>query len=326
MPSTEIEPGDRLAPFTLQALAAHHRFERPSAFELHTRWEIAGYRGWDIQTTLRSGLSLGASSCRWERPGSIVVDHTVSDLTFLVSRGPGMRVSDERGAAHLAGGGTSQVWQVRKPVRMRYDAAEGAHDEVVCLDVSAERLKELLGARELPGSIAAALAGDSAYPVSSFAMTPALFRALDEILYCDAVGPSRQLHLEGKGLELLALLIDHFEAAARDDSPRLSPSDIDRLQVARQLLLACLASPPSLPELARLARLNEAKLKAGFRALFGSSVFGYLRRQRMEEARRLLLTRNHNVTEVAARVGYANPSKFAAAYRKQFGVSPSAVV
>ncbi|WP_437947622.1 helix-turn-helix domain-containing protein [Sorangium sp. So ce296] len=32
-----------------------------------------------------------------------------------------------------------------------------------------------------------------------------------------------------------------------------------------------------------------------------------------------------NVTEVAQRVGYENPSKFAAAFRKRFGVPPSTV-
>jgi AraC-like DNA-binding protein len=45
----------------------------------------------------------------------------------------------------------------------------------------------------------------------------------------------------------------------------------------------------------------------------------------MEEARRLLLERHLNVTEVAQRVGYVNPSKFAAAFRRQFGMSPSAL-
>jgi AraC-like DNA-binding protein len=31
------------------------------------------------------------------------------------------------------------------------------------------------------------------------------------------------------------------------------------------------------------------------------------------------------VTEVAQRVGYENPSKFAAAFRRQFGLSPSSL-
>jgi hypothetical protein len=38
----------------------------------------------------------------------------------------------------------------------------------------------------------------------------------------------------------------------------------------------------------------------------------------MEEAHRLLRARRHSVSEVALRVGYANPSKFAAAFRKHY--------
>ena len=68
---------------------------------------------------------------------------------------------------------------------------------------------------------------------------------------------------------------------------------------------------------------NEAKLKQGFRSLYGTSVYGYLRDQRMETAWRLLAQRELSVSEVALRVGYANPSKFAAAFRKRFGFAPS---
>jgi AraC-like DNA-binding protein len=86
-----------------------------------------------------------------------------------------------------------------------------------------------------------------------------------------------------------------------------------------------LEEPPSLPELARSVGLNEFKLKVGFRTHFGTSVFGYLRAQRMDQARRLLVRGELSVTEVAARVGYSNPSKFAAAFRKHFGRPPSAL-
>ncbi len=66
-------------------------------------------------------------------------------------------------------------------------------------------------------------------------------------------------------------------------------------------------------------------MKGGFRAHFGTSVFAYLRKARMELAQELLRKRHLNVTEVAFRVGYSNPSKFAAAFRREFGVSPSTI-
>jgi AraC-like DNA-binding protein len=71
--------------------------------------------------------------------------------------------------------------------------------------------------------------------------------------------------------------------------------------------------------------MSETKLKQGFVALFGSPVFSYLRRERLAAARRLLLAGGLGVTEVADRVGYQNPSKFAAAFRLEFGVTPSSL-
>lgn len=314
------------AALTLDVLAAHTRLEHTTRFEQHRRWEVAGYRGQEIHTALRSGMHLSASSCRWgEEAGAIVVDHVPSDLSFIVSRGAGMHANIPVGSPRLVGGGTFQMCQVNRSARVRYEAQPDAHDEAVCLDVGSARLRELLGTEQLPAALQRLLSHESAYPIESQPMTPKLFRLLDEILYCDASSATRQLYLEAKGLELLAALVDQLEEVNRDTAPRLSAADIERLQLARSVLLARLEAPPSLPELARRAGLNEAKLKSGFRLLFGSSVFGYLRQQRMEEARRLLRAQRHAVTEVAARVGYANPSKFAAAFRKAFGVSPSTI-
>jgi len=75
-------------------------------------------------------------------------------------------------------------------------------------------------------------------------------------------------------------------------------------------------------ELARLAGLNDYKLKAGFRQVFGTTVFGYLRQQRLEQARQLLQAQEISVTEAAATVGYSSQGHFAAAFRKQFGINP----
>ncbi|WP_437744981.1 AraC family transcriptional regulator [Sorangium sp. So ce1504] len=82
-----------------------------------------------------------------------------------------------------------------------------------------------------------------------------------------------------------------------------------KIEPARRLLVEHMNAPPSLRQLARHVGLNEVKLKTGFRTLFGTSVFAYLRTERLERARRLLAQRHLSITEVAAQVGYANPSK-----------------
>ena len=46
----------------------------------------------------------------------------------------------------------------------------------------------------------------------------------------------------------------------------------------------------------------------------------------MEVAKRLLREPHCTVAEVANQVGYANPSQFAAAFNRQFGITPSACI
>jgi AraC-like DNA-binding protein len=197
--------------------------------------------------------------------------------------------------------------------------------ECVAISMGAARLRELLGVAELPAAFRRVTESKEPHPLVSQTLTPGLLRLLDEILYSDVKGASRLLWNEAKTLELIALMTDEIAEEARATEPLLSTHDIDRLERVRRCLIQHLDAPPTLAELARTAGLNVTKLKGGFRALFGTSVFAYLRQVRMEEARRLLLQRHLNVTEVAQRVGYANPSKFAAAFRKQFGMSPSAL-
>jgi AraC-like DNA-binding protein len=102
----------------------------------------------------------------------------------------------------------------------------------------------------------------------------------------------------------------------------ISRDDRDRIHFAREILLQRLADPPSLVELARLVGLNDYKLKAGFRQVFGTTVFGYLRQERLEKARQLLQAQDISVTAAAAAVGYSSQGHFAAAFRKQFGINP----
>jgi len=69
--------------------------------------------------------------------------------------------------------------------------------------------------------------------------------------------------------------------------------------------------------------VSDRTLQKGFKALFGVTPFAYLTRQRMNQAERLLRQPNRTVAEVANIVGYTNPAQFAAAFKRQFGITPS---
>lgn len=155
-------------------------------------------------------------------------------------------------------------------------------------------------------------------------ITSAMRVVLEQILNCPFQGQTQQIYLEAKCLELIVLKLEQLKQTEKS-APlpcTLKPDDIDRIHWARQLLVERLANPPSLLELARQVGLNDYKLKIGFREVVGTTVFGYLHQQRMETARQLLRERRLNVREVAQSVGYANQSRFAAAFRKQFGINP----
>lgn len=154
--------------------------------------------------------------------------------------------------------------------------------------------------------------------------TMAMQVALHQILNCPFDGITKKAYLESKVWELMALLIDQElqQPAVKQRPKPLKADDIERIHYAREVLTVRLSDPPSLMELARLAGINDCKLKAGFRQVFGTTVFGYLHNCRMERSRQLLDTGEMSVAEAAQAVGYVNRSHFAIAFRKKFGMNP----
>ncbi|MEA1961509.1 MAG: AraC family transcriptional regulator [Bacillota bacterium] len=97
-----------------------------------------------------------------------------------------------------------------------------------------------------------------------------------------------------------------------------------QMEEAKKIIIDNMQEPLSITELAREIDLNTYKLKVGFKEMWGNTIFGYLRDMRMEKARLLLVGGgNSSVIDVAQEVGYSNPSHFAGAFRKKFGINPS---
>ncbi|MDZ8110287.1 MAG: AraC family transcriptional regulator [Nostoc sp. DedQUE12a] len=153
---------------------------------------------------------------------------------------------------------------------------------------------------------------------------PAIQSVVLQIIRCPYQGIAKRMYLQGKIIELMALQLAPFlEDRARSQlPPRLKRETIAKIHHAKEILQVHLENPPLLSELAQQVDLSESTLQRGFQVQFGTTVFGYLTNQRMEQAHQLLQNRNLTVAEVANIVGYAHLGHFAAAFKRKFGMTP----
>ncbi len=150
----------------------------------------------------------------------------------------------------------------------------------------------------------------------------ALRQAIQSVIDNPFSGNLQRQWIWFKTIEILVL---QAEALGAEDPVRVegwSPKEQKQLDEVRELLRSRFNDPPTLPEIARAVGLNEYKLKRGFKARFGTSIFKYLTALRLEKARQLLLDSQVAVKDIAVELGYSSPQHLATAFRKQFEQSP----
>lgn len=157
----------------------------------------------------------------------------------------------------------------------------------------------------------------------SFAMHQCIY----DIMNCGVQGGLKLLFLQSKCVELLALQAQMYEEAVSKSSRCCNTAGHDKESIlyAREYLVQHALQPPSLTELAKVAGINEFKLKQGFKQVFNNTVFGYLSDYKLNQARELLLRGNTAIKEVADNLGYSSVQHFSHAFRKKFGVPPGRV-
>ena len=98
--------------------------------------------------------------------------------------------------------------------------------------------------------------------------------------------------------------------------------NVDKIKNAKQIIIENMAEPPSLQELAEQIGLTVAKLNDGFKHIYGDSIFNFLLDYKLEFARKMLLSKKHNVSEISLQVGYSTASHFISAFKKKYGTTP----
>jgi AraC-like DNA-binding protein len=154
-------------------------------------------------------------------------------------------------------------------------------------------------------------------------ISPSMAIVLNQIFHYNLNASIKNLYYKGKGYELLSLYFNRNEDPNADHCPFLiDEENVLKIKKAKEIVIANMAEPPGLQELADQVGLNLKKLKMGFKQIYGDSVYSFLFDYKMEYARKLLDSGTYNVNEVGMQIGYSTASHFIAAFKKKFGTTP----
>lgn len=146
---------------------------------------------------------------------------------------------------------------------------------------------------------------------------------LNQIAQVDFSNQYKKLYLKGKIYELLSLYFDRTESNNTEQCPFLADEEnIHKIRKAKDIIIANMAEPPGLQELADNVGITLKKLKLGFKQIYGDSVYGFLLDYKLHYAQKLLDSGSYNVNEVGLKIGYSTSSHFIAAFKKKFGITP----
>lgn len=144
-----------------------------------------------------------------------------------------------------------------------------------------------------------------------------------QILDYESTGNSLSLFYESKVLELLSAIT---EPCCMDVcTEKVNSHDYEMVEQARTVLVSNLVDPPTIPELSKLLCVNTTKLKATFKQLCNSTIYGYIKTIRMERSLELLKQSEYTIRQIALQVGYQNPSKFTEAFKGYYGCTPKKI-
>lgn len=158
-------------------------------------------------------------------------------------------------------------------------------------------------------------------------VSPAIAVVLSQLMNYNLHPSIKKLYVKGKVFELISLYFNKTADADLEQCPYLADEDnVKRIKMAKDIILARMAEPPTLPELSEEIGLGLKKLKEGFKQIYGDSVYGFLLDYKMEYARKMLESGRHSVKEVGLKVGYSTASHFIASFKRKYGTTPKKYV
>ena len=157
---------------------------------------------------------------------------------------------------------------------------------------------------------------------------PFIAYAADQILReIEAETSTGRLLIESLSGALSAHLVHTYSATAvrlKQFSGADKPLDLKRLTRVTEFINASVEQAFTVNELASIACMSPAHFSRSFKAATGTAPHEYVSRARLDLAKRLLLTSDRLLVDIAYATGFSSQANFNRAFRKAVGTTPSA--
>lgn len=131
----------------------------------------------------------------------------------------------------------------------------------------------------------------------------------------------RSAYQKVKVLELL-LVLSRMEVSREKHLTEYRSEQVEIIRRIHEQLIHNLDQRFSIEALSRQYLMNPTTLKSMFKAVYGTSIAAHIREHRMAYAARLLQSSGLSISDIALKAGYDSPSRFSAAFKKQYQMLP----
>jgi len=161
--------------------------------------------------------------------------------------------------------------------------------------------------------------GSPVFSRVSPAKCAAIFRRIFLIMKQRPIAMEAALHAE-----VSTLITQLFEARHSVNPPASGAKEIPpSLHKPLEAMRLCYQKPLRVSELAVLAGMSVTNFFRHFKAATGTSPIDWLRRERINQAKKRLIEKDNSIAEIAEQTGYCDQFYFSRDFKRMTGVSPS---
>lgn len=266
-------------------------------------------------------VQIGCVCCRPDNTACSELEHARANTVAFPLRGVFVKhhASGPQVVAHI---GQAIFFNADEAYRVSHPAGDG--DDCLVLRADDAVLREILSAHD------ARRAEREDHPFRATHAPLAAAMGLERSLLWQALRKreASTLEVEARSLSLLHAVLARVSA---DESRRNAPtrSRAARRREQSHAVAVLLAHQPTrdwnLDELAQRVHASPFHLARSFRAELGEPIHRYQLRVRLAFALEQVLDTSISLTTLAMELGFATPSHFTAAFRRAYGLTPSAL-